>query len=509
MKVHIKNPTYAHALTSSTRIKGEETQGLTTHFIAVCAGYEVCVPRLVHLLERLKARDVSQDYTYYGIASPWLQVRALRVLQYFPPPEDPATLRTLSDTLKRILAGNEPVKNANKNNAVHAIVFEAVALAVGLGDAELLNIGIGLLARFLTVREPNLKYLALENMGRLATAPEVAEAVNRHQKTIMGCLSDVDISIRRRALDLMFTTASASTAPGVVDELLTTLPHADYALREELVLKAAVLAERFLPSSEWYVDSMVRLMEAAGDDALDDIWQSVVQLVASQAPLQPYATRKVIDGLRRGAASENFVRCAAFLLGEYGRQLAEEVPLAEQFALLHTRFPAATPETKAMLVSAYEKFRAAAAADAELSMRVEEVMERCSSAVDTELQQRAMEYRGLSTRPSAAAIALQPLPPWEKRTSLLLRRLAEREGDEVEEARERPLWMQEGAEGASVEEENKPEAGVEIAVLAEASGEVEAEEEAAAPNGTPASPPVVDLMDLLGEQTLLMRIWTA
>ena len=29
-------------------------------------------------------------------------------------------------------------------------------------------------------------------------------AVNRHQKTIIACLRDSDVSIRRRALDLLF-----------------------------------------------------------------------------------------------------------------------------------------------------------------------------------------------------------------------------------------------------------------------------------------------------------------
>jgi hypothetical protein len=40
------------------------------------AGYESCAPRVLRVLERLvNLRDVSPDYTYYGIASPWLQVR--------------------------------------------------------------------------------------------------------------------------------------------------------------------------------------------------------------------------------------------------------------------------------------------------------------------------------------------------------------------------------------------------------------------------------------------------
>lgn len=33
------------------------------------------MPKVIKLLERLKNRDVPADYTYYGIASPWLQVR--------------------------------------------------------------------------------------------------------------------------------------------------------------------------------------------------------------------------------------------------------------------------------------------------------------------------------------------------------------------------------------------------------------------------------------------------
>ena len=33
------------------------------------------MPRLVRVLARMRAREVGDDYTYYGIASPWLQVR--------------------------------------------------------------------------------------------------------------------------------------------------------------------------------------------------------------------------------------------------------------------------------------------------------------------------------------------------------------------------------------------------------------------------------------------------
>lgn len=47
--------------------------------------------------------------------------------------------------------------------------------------------------------------------------------------------------------------------------------------------------------------------------------------------------------------------------------------------------------------------------------------------MDAELQQRAVEYWGLGSRPDVAKQNVLPMPHWEKRKSLLLRRLAERE----------------------------------------------------------------------------------
>ena len=44
-----------------------------------------------------------------------------------------------------------------------------------------------------------------------------------------------------------------------------------------------------------------------------------------------------------------------------------------------------------------------------------------------ELQQRAVEYMSLERRPELARSNVVAMPPWEKRKSLLLRRMAARE----------------------------------------------------------------------------------
>ena len=66
----------------------------------------------------------------------------------------------------------------------------------------------------------------------------------RHQKSIVATLRDADISIRRRGLDLLFTMCNSQNVRDVVDELLKYLEIADFTMRDELVLKTAVLAER-------------------------------------------------------------------------------------------------------------------------------------------------------------------------------------------------------------------------------------------------------------------------
>uniref|UniRef100_A0A453JDF5 Clathrin/coatomer adaptor adaptin-like N-terminal domain-containing protein n=1 Tax=Aegilops tauschii subsp. strangulata TaxID=200361 RepID=A0A453JDF5_AEGTS len=58
--------------------------------------YWNCLPKCVRILERMaRNQDIPQEYTYYGIPSPWLQVKAMRALQYFPTIEDPSARRAL------------------------------------------------------------------------------------------------------------------------------------------------------------------------------------------------------------------------------------------------------------------------------------------------------------------------------------------------------------------------------------------------------------------------------
>ena len=63
--------------------------------------------------------------------------------------------------------------------------------------------------------------------------------------------------------------------------------------QDEMVLKTAILAERFAPNMRWYVDTVLELISVAGDHVSDDIWHRVVRIVTNQEELQAYAARKM------------------------------------------------------------------------------------------------------------------------------------------------------------------------------------------------------------------------
>lgn len=126
-----------------------------------------------------------------------------------------------------IVNKTEVTKNVNKNNSDHSILFESINLIIHYKNAafEVLRKDIvTLLGKFISVKEPNIRYLALETMTKLSGISSVSSfLIKQHLSTILVSLRDTDISIRRRALDLLFCLCDQQSAGEVVNELLDYL----------------------------------------------------------------------------------------------------------------------------------------------------------------------------------------------------------------------------------------------------------------------------------------------
>ena len=220
--------------------------------------------------------------------------------------DDPTIRLVLHNVLQTILDNSqEKPNNVQHSNAQNAVLFEAINLAIHLDtESTIVNSAAVLLGRFILSKETNVRYLGLDTMTHLAARSESLEAVKKHQETVILSLRDKDISVRRRGLDLLYSMCDSSNARVIVSELLRYLSIADYTLREEMVLKIAILTEKFATEYEWYVDTILRLMSQAGDHVGDEVWYRVVQIVTNTEELQEYATRRVFDHLKPPTAHE-------------------------------------------------------------------------------------------------------------------------------------------------------------------------------------------------------------
>jgi AP-2 complex subunit alpha len=439
------------------------------------AEYESLIPYVVHILGMLVLkRACAREYLYYRTPSPWLQIKLLKFLQLYPqaisPPSDnglpnnaaasKAYVSQLTSVVSKILTETDVSDSINKSNADHAVLFEAVNLIVVWGSAgpvQLRDGAMKLLGKFISVREPNIRYLGLMTMAKLAQLEGSSESIKKHQATVLVSLKDADISVRRRALDLLFVMCDTDNAERIVDELVAHLVLADAAIREEMVLKIAILAEKYATDLRWYVDTILKLISISGDHVSDAIWHRVVQIVTNhpQGDLQAYAAATLLVAASPRRCHETSVRVAAYVLGEFGFLIAERPGMSgeEQFRILHQHWATADQHTRAILVSTYAKL---ANLYEECRPLVAPVFARCKNSVDVEIQQRAAEYSAMreAFSPEAVEDLLREMPPFEdRRQSALEQRLKEKEGDDsaavIKATRPSPAQRQRAAQSAA------------------------------------------------------------
>lgn len=319
-------------------------------------------------------------------------------------------------------------KNVQQNNAQNAVLFEAINLIIHLDTEQALMKQISSrLGKFIQSRETNVRYLGLEAMTHLAARAETLDPIKQHQDIIIGSLKDRDISVRRKGLDLLYSMCDATNARPIVGELLKFLQSADFAIREEMVLKIAILTEKYATDVQWYVDISLQLIAMAGDHVSDEVWQRVIQIVTNNEELQVYAAQNSLRYVRSEHCHETLVKIGGYILGEFGHLIAEEPNCSpiEQFMALYNKLHGCSSTTRAIILSCFIKF---VNLFPEIKPQLLNVFRAYSHTLDSELQQRACEYLALASLPTDDLLrtVCDEMPPFPERQSALLSRLHQR-----------------------------------------------------------------------------------
>jgi AP-1 complex subunit gamma-1 len=254
----------------------------------------------------------SPDYDVSGVTDPFLQIQLLTLLRVLAR-GDRESSDQINDILAQIAANTDVAKNSGT-----AVLYEAVRTIMDIeADPSLRVLAINTLGRFLVHQDNNVRYIALNLLNR-AVQIDMA-AVQRHRAIIVTCLADADISIRRRALELIYVLINESNVRVLVRELLVFLESADNELKPNLTMQICIAAEKFAPNRRWHFDTVLRVLRLAGAFVREQILSSFIFLVSSSsspaspssaaAELQTYMIRKSRSSTRPAGVSASMAIC--------------------------------------------------------------------------------------------------------------------------------------------------------------------------------------------------------
>ncbi|PYI27071.1 vesicle coat complex AP-1, gamma subunit [Aspergillus indologenus CBS 114.80] len=375
---------------------------------------------LVRALKGLTSSGYAPEHDVSGITDPFLQVKILRLLRVLGR-GDAATSESINDILAQVATNTDSTKNVG-----NAILYEAVLTILDIeADSGLRVLGVNILGKFLTNKDNNIRYVALNTLNKVVAIEP--NAVQRHRNTILECLRDPDISIRRRALDLSFMLINESNVRVLVRELLAFLEVADNEFKPAMTTQIGIAADRYAPNKRWHVDTILRVLKLAGAYVKEQILSSFVRLIATTPDLQTYSVQKLYLALKEDISQEGLTLAATWVIGEYGdnllrggqyeeEELVKEVKESDIVDLFNNILNStyATQTVIEYITTASMKLTVRMSDPAEIE-RLRRFLSSRTADLSVEIQQRAVEYTNLFGYDQVRRGVLERMPPPEIR----------------------------------------------------------------------------------------------
>jgi AP-1 complex subunit gamma-1 len=302
------------------------------------------VPALVKLLRNLLSMGYSPEHDVGGISDPFLQVQILTLLRLLGMNNVKAS-EDMNDVLAQVATNTETSKNAG-----NAILYECVQTIMAIeSDDGLRVLAVNILGRFLLNRDNNIRYVALNTLARCIItdggkssgsgddgaiivdgngengngkggANTAASALQRHRTTVVDCLRDPDISIRQRALELIYHLVNRDNVEALTAELLNYLVLCPREHRSDICTRILRVVDKYSPDDRWRVDTLVTMLTIAGRECNSNVQSSTsVYISRSTEDLRAYSTHRLLKAVRDDDGSQRgLLNVGIWCIGEYG-----------------------------------------------------------------------------------------------------------------------------------------------------------------------------------------------
>ncbi|KAK0424372.1 hypothetical protein QR680_008643 [Steinernema hermaphroditum] len=361
--------------------------------------FKKLVPNLVRILKNLLMNGYSPEH----------DVKILRLLRILGR-NDARASEEMNDILAQVATNTETTKNVG-----NAILYETVLTIMAIkSEGGLRVLAVNILGRFLLNPDKNIRYVALNTL--LKTVSIDNSAVQRHRTTVVECLKDPDISIRRRAMELSFALINKANIANMTKEILTFLETADPEFKSECSSKMYVATERYSPNYQWHLDTMIRVLQLAGNYVPDEVVSCMIQLISSHTELQSCAAVKLFRAVQNdNLNAQPLLQVAFWTVGEFGDYLIQSddesgnVSENEVVTVFERVLPSSltTVITKAYAMMALAKL---ATRFGNTSDRIGALVRQHQGHLNLELQQRSVEFTNLLRKDDLKHGLLERMP---------------------------------------------------------------------------------------------------
>ena len=151
-------------------------------------------------------------------------------------------------------------------------------------ESGLRVLAVNILGRFLLNSDKNIRYVALNTL--LKTVSVDNSAVQRHRATILDCLKDQDVTIKKRAMELCFALINTSNIKSMMKELLVFLKTADADFKQQCSSNMMLSADQHSPDTKWHIDTIFDVLKNSGNMVRDDVVFNTIQLISESSQYQ-------------------------------------------------------------------------------------------------------------------------------------------------------------------------------------------------------------------------------
>ena len=175
--------------------------------------------------------------------------------------------------------------------------------------------------------DPNLKYLGLVGFSSLMISHPKVLVESDARPLILACLSDDDVTIRTRALDLLRGMTTRKNLQELVGQLMKHVEMASGQYKKDLVLKIIELCsgEKYalLQDFAWYLDVLLKLSYVS-EDVGEVLEKQITDISLRVLPVRAYAVQeftKVLLGGENLTILPQVLPSMAWAVGEYSNLL--------------------------------------------------------------------------------------------------------------------------------------------------------------------------------------------